>query len=481
LKIDKIISLLVFLALVLMPVSCKSETDVSRAQSLESIDNYSISIMLSTEYSHDRDGFLYPGEKILLNYRRADNKGTIDKTKTVVWTFTRTSSEEDLSESVSMEGWDAGIVKTFTEEGSYRIRVDLYDFEQYQSVGIEAPLLSTDEREITVEAVDFVIETKEIEPKLMQFNPAVLNPEIGPVYTGLRIQFGDDAIEEFEGSIPESITHTFTVEGFYDVTAELLYEGQYETSVIARGETSFRVKGSLYITTPPGVLKTDTEHTFQAHQFESLTSNPKYKWDFGDGKVSRILATNEATHSYMYSGSYVIRVDLIDGDTKEATVVTSAYLPVEIEESGYFLTELQKMTRFRMNFAVQQDYKDHTSGIFRWDCNTGGKLIWNGTNFSLDWSKGTHSEHVTGRVSEDGAVIEHLIIRHEFLDFNRVTQWYQLVINNLPISTAEAPNRFTVDKQGEELGDFVLSFNTYNTEGYYWTEDAALQIKFEKR
>ena len=173
-------------------------------------------------------------------------------------------------------------------------------------------------------------------------------------------------------------------------------------------------------------------------------------------------------------------MDLIDGDAKALTILASTDLTIEIEESGYFLSELQQMKRFDFVFAVQHDYTDHTSGIFKWDCGAGGRLVWDGINFTLDWSRDNHSEQMTGRVSEDGTIIEHLMIRHEFFDFNRTTQWYELIIHDLPLSLDEAPYRFTVHKQGEELSKFVMFFSTYRTEGYSWTEDANLQIKFEK-
>ncbi len=477
-KKSGITTILLFPVLVTMLVSCKGETNIIMA---DSIDSQKISITFTTEYSHEREGFLYPGEKIFINYVRADNKGTVDKTKTVIWTFSQTTDGENFTEYVSKDGWEASIAKSFTDEGTYNIRADLYDTGQYQSIGNGTPVISTDEIQFIVEAADLLIESEEIDKRVIQFKPKILNPEIGLVYTGLRMHFGDNTIEEFEGKIPESIMHSYETEGFYNITAELFFKAKFYDLILTKSEKTIRVKGNLYIISLPEPLKTDTEYTFQALQVETLTSKPKYKWAFGDGKISKILSTDAVTHSYVQPGSYTLHVDLIDGETKENIILASTNLTIEIEESGYFLSELQQMKKFDLVFTVQQDYIDHTSGIFKWDCGSGGALIWDGTHFSLDWSKDTHSEHLTGRVSEDGTILEHLIVRHEFVDFNRTTQWYELITMDLPLSLNEAPNRFSVDKQGTELSTFVTSFNTYITEGYQWTKNAELHIKFEKR
>ena len=478
-KINSIVNLILLFLLVMMSASCQNEVKIIWP---EEMDINKVSISVTTEYAHSWEETVYPGERVTLDSRSDSTKNVVDDTKTVVWTFTETSDRDVFINSLNTEGMITSVEKVFNDEGTYKIRADLYDSEDFKSFGVGAPLIDTDEIEITVKAIDFKVETEVIDERVIQFKPRILNPEIGLVYTALRMHFGDNTVELFENKFPESITHSYKAEGNYIVSAELLYESKDNNSVIAKSETSVRVKGDLYIVTPPGPLKTNTVYTFQAHQVIRIPSSSAYEWDFGDGTVAKIPYTNEVSHLFIKPGSYVVSVNVLDSEVLGQNKLASTYLPVEVVEPANFLADLQQMKTFDLYFTLQHDYTDLTTGIFIWDCGSLGEVIWDGAHFSMEWSQDRHSEHMMGRVSEDGTTIEHLIIRHEYLDHDRAQtlQWYELVIHDLPLSSDEAPDRFTANKRGEELNDFVIYFNTYKTEGYHWTKTSELNITFEK-
>lgn len=479
LKIKKVVSLIIFFVLVMLSVSCQNNVNVIWP---EELDRNNVSINVTTEYAHNLEGIILPGEKVTFDSKGGIRKSAPDYTKTVAWTISQVSDKDRFMDSEYTGGGVTSIERVFTNEGTYKIRADLYDSEEFESLGVGAPLLDTDEYEITVKAIDFEIETEVIDERVIQFTPKIRNPEIGPVYTGLRMHFGDNTVEVFEENIPESIIHSYLTEGIYNVTAELLYESIENSAVIAKSDTSVRVKGDLYIVAPSGTLRTDTIYTFQAHQVKIIPSASAYKWDFGDGTVAKIPYTNEVSHLFIKPGSYVVSVDVLDSEVLGENKLASTYLPIEVEEPANYLADLHRMKKFDLDFTVQHDYTDLTTGIFVWDWDSYGEVIWDETHFSMEWSQDRHSEHMMGRMSEDGITIEHLIIRHEYQDTDRAhtIRWYELVIHNLPFTTDEVPDRFTVNKRGEELRDFVIYFNTYKTEGYLWTKASGLNIKFEK-
>ena len=479
LKIKKVASLIIFVVLVMLFVSCQNEVNVIWP---EELDRNTVHITISTEYAHNLEGIILTGEKVTFDSRSDIRKNAPDYTKTIVWTVIQVSDRDRFIDSEYTSGDVTGIERVFTNEGTYNIRADLYDSEEFELLGVGAPLLDTEEREITVKAIDFKIETEVIDERVVQFTPKILNPEIGLVYTGLNMHFGDNTEEVFEENVPENITHSYLSEGIYDVTAELMYEGIENSLVIAKSDTSVRVKGDLYIVAPSGTLRTDTIYTFQAHQVKVLPSASAYGWDFGDGTVAKIPYTNEVSHVFLKPGSYVVSVDVLDSEVLGEKKLASTYLPVEVKEPINYVNDLHRMNKFDLDFTVQHDYTDLTTGVFVWDWDSYGEVIWDGTYFSMEWSQDRHSEHMIGKVSEDGTTIENLMIRHEYQDTDRAQtiRWYELVIHDLPFILDEVPDMFVANKRGEELQDFVIYFNTYKTEGYLWTKTSELNIKFEK-
>jgi len=479
LKIKKAASLILFFVLIMLFSSCQNEVSVIWP---EEMDRNTVSISLTTEYVHNPEGIIFPGEKVTFDSRSDARKYMPDYTKTIVWTTTQVSDRDRLMDTEYTDQGVTSIVKEFNNEGTYRIRAELYDSEEFESLGVGAPLLDTDERVITVKAISFEIETEVIDERVIQFTPKVLNPEIGLAYTGLRMRFGDNSVEVYEEDLPESITHSYAAEGIYNVTAELLYEGKENSSVIAQSDTSVRVKGDLYIVSPSGPLRTDTIYTFQAHQVKILPSASAYRWDFGDGNIAKIPYTNEVSHLFVKPGSYVVSVDVLDSEVMGENILASTYLPVDVIEPVNYRSDLHRMNKFDLYFTVQHDYTDLTTGVFVWDWDSYGDVIWDGTHFSMEWSQDRHSEHMMGRVSEDGTTIEHLIIRHEYQDTDRAqtVRWYELVVHDLPFALDEVPDMFTANERGEELQNFVIYFNTYKTDAYLWTKDSELNIRFEK-
>ena len=238
-KINKVVILLLSFLLVVTVTSCENEVNVIWP---EEIGHNEVSIALTTEYAHNQDGFVYPGEIITFDSRGTGKKYAPDNTKTIVWTFTQFSDGANYLDTASTQGGITSVDKVFYDEGTYKIRADLYNTEDYESLGVGAPLIDTGERTITVEGIEFEIKTEVIDEKVIRFTPIILNPEIGPVYTALCMHFGDNNIEVLEVTNLESMTHSYVTEGMYNITAELLYQSS-DSKVIAKSETSVRVKG----------------------------------------------------------------------------------------------------------------------------------------------------------------------------------------------------------------------------------------------
>jgi hypothetical protein len=58
--------------------------------------------------------------------------------------------------------------------------------------------------------------------------------------------------------------------------------------------------------------KPDTEYTFSTSSTDFEGDIIYYLWDWGDGNLSELLDTNEATYSWSYEGNFEVRVMAID-------------------------------------------------------------------------------------------------------------------------------------------------------------------------
>ena len=284
--------------------------------------------------------------------------------------------------------------------------------------------------------------------------------------------FWDTSIE----TNTNKLTYTFQEGGNYEVTASVSAGGK---EIVGKSNVTIADIG-LYLKTPDNTpLVTSKDYTFVAESLypQFLPEKPYYKWDFGDESGLIIPLFNEVTHAFTDAGQHTIKVDLCESEADDAPVMASASTTLLIEPSAIHLTELQQMNKFALDFSVQHDYAEGNSGIFLWDWDSYGEVVWDGVNFSMEWSKYNHSERMTGRVSEDGTIIEQLKIRHEFSSSGS-TEWYELEIQNLPFWEDTMPDRFIVDVDNEDVEKYVTYFNSHRTVGYHWTDDARLYVRF---
>lgn len=329
-------------------------------------------------------------------------------------------------------------------------------------------------------------------------HPATLLAPKSPLYPGVKYEF----TLEYNGELPaehdywwefsdgnarrtdtNTFEWTFPKERTYDLRGEIRHstskDGIEKDEIFAFGQATVSVAKApeLTIEVPPPPLQTSKEYTFSAvHESpEKLTEEPYYEWDFGDGSGIGMPFSNEATHLYEKAGTYTVRVELFESEEEDAPLLGVTTAEVEVEASADHLAELHQMKKFSLDFAVQHDYVEGMSGRYSWDFESYGEVIWDGVNFSMQWEQYNHSEVITGRVSEDGTIIEHLKIRHEFSD----TEWYELEIQNLPFWTDTMLDRFIVSVSNEDVQNYVVYFNTYRTAGYQWTNDAMLYVKFQ--
>ena len=471
-KVILLVSILVLIGLV---ISCKSSDIMDEGE----IDKYTFSIILDTDYAHDNESFLYPKEdfeaKLIFNGKNKE----LDDNETVIWTVMQTSGGNYFFTYGAPEVQLTSIDDDLANEGTYKIRADIYDAKEYKVLGAVAPRLGTDEIEIIIEAIDFEIETEVVREGVIKFKPWILNPEIGPVYTSLSFDFGDDTQDSVDGRNPESITHEYAKEGTYPITAKLGYLGKSGYITLAETTTTVEVGSTYSIDAPPGPFKTDTEYTFKALTTSNLPEEPLYKWDFGDGTMLDIPFSNEATGLYENPGTFTVNVKVFESDEETANILGTASLTINVEGTESHLVEFHKMKKFVLDFEVQHDYVEGMSGVFRWDWDSYGEVVWDGVHFSMEWDQDNHSERMTGTVSEDGTKILQLKIRHEFKG-SAGTEWYEVEIQDLPFWKDLIPDRFEVDISGKEVKNYVVFFNTYRTSGFQWNEDSRLRVQFRQ-
>ena len=112
-KINKVVYLIFFFLLVMMIVSCQNDVNIIWP---EERDKDTVSITITTEYAHNREGMLYPGEKVTFESRSDSVKHILDDTKTVVWTVTEVSDKDNFMYSEHTDGGVTSIEKVFKNE-----------------------------------------------------------------------------------------------------------------------------------------------------------------------------------------------------------------------------------------------------------------------------------------------------------------------------------------------------------------------------
>jgi hypothetical protein len=454
--------------------------------------------------SADKEIYIYPGDTLIFTIW-SEKTNYMPGNPVYVWTvfyegsITEEIIHEDYVKARPDEEYDymkadewpytEELRYEFLSEGTYKFRVDLYDIDEYVALKNLAPRRGTHEftvycHKVTVSiSVEPTGESREYTFKAtFDNNKAVglsdvlewkfVNTKTGDIDKG-KTETNTEPDEIYSKGTSEA-THQFEKDGEYRITLSLK---NYKGDDITTGETTLIVKGvNWIIETPTQPLKTGQEYTFtmRTDYPESIPDNPSYEWDFGDGSGITIPFSNEATHLYSEDGNYTVKVTIFDSSDAGASVLGVATVNVKVEASANHLQELHQMKQFALTFAVQHDYVEGMSGVFVWGWDSHGEVVWDGVNFSMEWDQYGHSERMTGRVSEDGTVIEQLKIRHEFGD----TEWYELEIQNLPFWKDTMPDRFIVDVDNEAVPEYVVYFNSYRTAGYHWTDDARLYIQF---
>jgi len=499
-----IIALIICLGLGFSMMGCKGE-----AGPLEDMPD-----QVNLSRFNESDRYTYPGSTLYLS-TTCDKIDKLPEKPVYVWTVLSEGNiideiihdklvkvrhddyyDEDAEDEEDEWPCTDEIKYEFLQEGTYNFRIDLYDNDEYKTLGNLAPRYGTITKTVHCEAVRISLTaTPTGESREYTFTAKVENKNVLGLYAFPKWKFlqwtepgvgalHDDGKTEkyseeddmgFDTGVHVA-THQFQQDGKYRIVFSLTNEKDNE---FAKTDIALDITGvELAIRVPTQPLKTGQEYTFTAQNDypEKMPESPVYEWDFGDNNGIVIPFSNEATHLYEEAGTYTVRVGLFNSGDDAAPLLGVATAQVTVEAAANHLIELHQMNKFSLDFAVQHDYVGGQSGIYLWDFNSHGEVIWDGINFSMQWQQDGHSEIMTGRVSEDGMMIEQLKIRHEFGD----TEWYELEIQNLPFWTDTMPDRFIVEKSDEDVQDYVVYFNTYRTAGYHWNDDASLYVRFEK-
>jgi hypothetical protein len=435
-------------------------------------------------------------EKPVYVWKISDNEQTIDviihDTKPVDSNFSDETPPEDSKYTWPNLDY---LEYNFKNEGTYTARVDLYSQEDYSRNKDEAVLLSSYVYTVYCTPLTFTIDVSPTNSEReYELKATASNPKLVPSFSKARWEFGHVSPVPSEAGTTKvlstevdlwakgfsEVSHVFPKAGSYVALFSLELDGK----VLARASANVDITSDFKIIMPTGPFKTGQEYTFSARTGtpEILPEDVYYLWDFGDGPTLSIPLSNEVTHVFTKPGPYAIHVGVFEPSDPVDMPVGSAVGMVDVEASANHLMELHKMKKFSLDFSVQHDYIEGMSGIYSWDMDSYGEVVWNGVNFSMEWSQYNHSERMTGQVSEDGTIIKQLKIRHEFVDSKGITEWFELEIVDLPFWDDPMPDRFIVDKSGIDIQEFVPYFNTYRTAGYQWTDDSRsrLYVRFEK-
>lgn len=358
---------------------------------------------------------------------------------------------------------------TFKEPGDYLINSSLFDENNPTSNNPET-FAHIHISRLTIKPANLIGDTK----TKYSYTATCEHPPEGNL--SYKLNFGDGTGDEWVTGGTNTIQHTFAKEGDLVITTEL-YSDAIPGRIATASENARIIDYDLVIIVPSPPFFQGEEYTFCADvSNRELPENPLYEWNFDDGNGIIIPFSNEATHLYTEEGNYTVTVTLHDSDSTEAAILATATAEVQVEASADYLIALHEMNKFSLDFSVLRTIAGGSSGVFNWDWDSHGDVIWDGVNGSMEWEQNGHSERMTCRVSEDGTMIEQLIIRHEFGD----TEWYELEIQNLPFWEDTMPDRFIVDVDDENVSTYVVYFNTYRTVGYQWTDDTRLYVRFLK-
>lgn len=464
--------------------------------------------------STGKDLYTYPGSALFL-YVKCNNSNNLPDDPVYVWTIIVDGNiineiihdeyiplgQDDDNLAEGEERWPNTdeIKYEFLQAGTYIIRIDLYDNKEYKTLKSLAARRGTYTYTVYCETPRITLTaTPTGESREYTFKATVENPKVLGYCTPrwIFIDWVDDPqggaldddgkteimTEKDSLGFPTGVffaTHQFQRDDKYRIVFSLK---DNKENKFANTDIALEITGvELAIRVPELPLKTGQEYTFTAQNDypEKMPEDPVYEWDFGDNNGKIIPFSNEVTHLYQKDGTYTIRVLLFESDEEAAPLLEVATAEVKVEASANHLIELHQMKKFSLDFAVQHDYVEGMSDRYSWDFESYGEVLWDGVNFSMQWEQYNHSEVMTGRVSEDGMVIEQLKIRHEFKASDGSLQWAEIEIADLPFWTDTMPDRFIVSVSDEDVQNYIAYFNTYRTAGYQWTSDAMLHVKFQ--
>ena len=453
---------------VIFLASCNSNTEPLD----ENPNQVDLSITTIDYYSHTQAGFVYPDERIIIRVV-AMNRDKLPEKTTYLYTFIQTSGGNYSFEREhvldSAEGTDLFIDSdestekmeelSFKNEGTYKLRCDLYDSDEYKSLGVMAPRYGTAEYHFTVRAIEVEVESELLGEGTYRFTPKILNPEIGPVIWAYQFTFGDGKkgwlqSSKEEGSSDtlvktgvESITHEYTKEGTYRVEVETLAHKKPDTfQKITTNQLTVSVLGSeFYIEVPDAPLKTGQEYTLKAMTSGLLPASPSYEWDFGDRSGLTIPLSNEATHLYENAGTYTVRVELFESEEEGAPLLGVATLDIVVGGDSLSIIEAYHnvkhidvtistwiIWRYEEGKKPSPTAGDLTYGDTQATYKASTKsseITWQGTEFEIKSS----DERFTcnGQISDDGSELLYLNVNYVWDSGTKGSSSYTL--KNVPI------------------------------------------------
>jgi hypothetical protein len=444
--------------------------------SIETLSAYTLGILARN--------YVYPDEKINFDVTTKDVK-LLPKKTAYVFTFIQTAGGNFLQElekvyDQAIDAAGTGQI-SFKNEGTYTVRCDLYDTEQYKSLGVAAPRLGTVEKSLTVQSIKLEVNAEPAGEGVYHFSPKVLNPEFLPSGYYYRIIFGDDNQGVFASD--EDITHEYIKDGTFTMETNLVMQLAGEELVIGKTGLSVVVGGSaLSIVAPSGPLEAGQDYTFRALMSGILPDAPSFEWDFGDSGGLVIPFSNEATHMYEKEGNYIVTVKLFASNEASAALLGTATKEIIVEAGTVdFLSYLQQTTHLLVSVGGDTTLHQSDGKTYPYDGSSmvlysvEAVTIWRGTHFSQNYYRapGESGSGITvtieGDVSEDGKTILNLSATIIYDDSNnnpgelreqRITLVNAVLQPKSPIPVSNSPNykpQFTAYLEGPEVANYVTS------------------------
>ena len=344
---------------------------------------------------------------------------------------------ESLFLSYSWPHWDY-INYEFTSEGTYTIRTDLYDPDEYRAMNILAPRRGTFTQTVHCGQLEAIISAKSTgEPREYAIQCWITNPKYMPDIgwnARLCIINNDTGIQEKllgmmdeEARIDNDVywyTYQFQTEADYRLIFTIDYIDRGGPVLIEEGLLSeIMTEPEISIELPQQPLLVGQEYTFRVVTEGVPLEAPSYEWDFGDKNGKIVPLSNEATHLYDEAGTYSVSVQIFDSDREGTPLLGDATAEViveEEEETVDALSFLQQTTYLLISVRGDTTYhiSDGRNGpregtVLNFYSNQ-PSTSWDGTHFSHRYynpptaSSGGITVTIEGDVSEEADEILNL-------------------------------------------------------------------------